>query len=56
MLQYLPQEKNTTDYNKSIVMFMSSSLNFVPFVLYNSFLRASALPICSYRWRNVQIS
>lgn len=56
MLQYLPQKKNTMDYNKSIVMLMSSSLNVIPFALGDSFSQASALPICSYLWRNVQTS
>ena len=56
MLQYLPPKKNTMDYNKSIVMLMSSSLNVIPFALGDSFSQASALPICSYLWRNVQIS
>ena len=56
MLQYLPQKENAMGYNKSIVMLMSSSLNVIPFALDDSFSQASALPIYSYLWRNVQTS
>lgn len=47
MLQYLLQKKNTTDYNKGIVMFMNGSLNFIPLALGNSLSCASAPPIRS---------